>query len=423
MAYVSVSSVPARQPSSATTVFRRILYTSLVDLSLPYGPGVNERGFLRDMLARFGDELCAVVPRPARSMPNELEGLNTSFIPCWGSVRTVSGWSQANALGSSVLLRAAGLFQPDLVVMRAGTLAIPQFTLTRRLRVPYVLKTAGDVTFQRFYEGSVLRKALKSVNDAMFAHLLHGALCIDVVSSAQREVAVQVYPDLESRVHVVDNGVDLDHFVPARDDAERQRMGISETDCVIGYVGGIPMQRGGKEVVDVVAGLRSLRKVRGLIVGDGGEAEACRRYAQDRGVSDLIVVFGEADYGDVPELMACIDVGLSIRRPRERGQSEMKVRQYLATGLCVVGTAVSNDFLRDHDFARVVETDAPSEVLNAVASFVAMGREVVMSLGRSARAFAESTLSIEARNDQRIKLWSEMEQVQAMRSNGASSAS
>ena len=407
----SLSSALASNEHPEAISSGRILYASLVDLSLPYGPGVNERGFLRDMLARFGERLHVVVPRPSRTMPNELEGLNTTFIPCRRSVRTVTGWGQANVMGLFVLPRAVRLFQPDLVVMRAAGLPLPQFATSRMSSVPYVLKTAGDVTFEKFYEKGVVRRSLKRVNQAMSSQLFHGAVCIDVVSPAQRKAALRLYPDLAARVHVVDNGVDLDLFALAENDEARARMGFSVDDCVVGYVGGFPMQRGGREVIDIVAALGPSSAVKGLIVGDSGEAEACRRYAQDRRVGDAVEVFGEADYGDVPDLMGCIDIGLSIRRVSERGQSEMKVRQYLATGLCVIGTTISNDFLRGQDFARVVETDETSDVLQAAESFVDMGRTGVKELGMQARAFAEANLSIAAGNAQRLRLWSELARV------------
>jgi glycosyltransferase involved in cell wall biosynthesis len=184
-------------------------------------------------------------------------------------------------------------------------------------------------------------------------------------------------------------------------------LGFAADDFVVGYVGNVPMQRGGKEVIDVVACLGSNWNVKGLVVGDGGEAQACRQYAQQRGVSDAVVICGELDYGQLPDVVASMDVGLSILRPRERGASEQKVRQYLAAGLCVVGTAGSNNFLRGHEFARVVETAQPEEVVSAVASFLEAGREGISKLGLRARLFAEDALSIEARNDERLQLWRE----------------
>jgi hypothetical protein len=85
--------------------------------------------------------------------------------------------------------------------------------------------------------------------------------------------------------------------------------------------------------------------------------------------------------------------------------SEQKVRQYLATGLCVVGTTGSNDFLRGRDFARIVETEDPEETVGAVASFFDRGRKELAALSKKARNFADSELSYSQRNERRIELW------------------
>ena len=187
----------------------------------------------------------------------------------------------------------------------------------------------------------------------------------------------------------------------------RQSLGFEYDDIVIGYVGSAPMRRGGKEVIDVIAALASKLQVKGLIVGDSGEAEECREYAKNMGVADLVIVYGEADYSMVPSLMSVVDCGLSIRRAEERGASELKVRQYLASGVCVVGTVGGNDFLRGHEFARVVETEETDQVVAAVVSLIAVGSAAVSALGEKARSFALAELTISLRNDKRLQYWAE----------------
>lgn len=387
-------------------MFTRILYTSLEDVSVPYGPGVNERTFLKDTLRRFGNRLHAVIPRPVGGMPEELDALQATLIPSWRSVRNPMGWIQSRMVGGPILLRALKTFQPDLVVMRVGAFALPQFLAARRSPVPYVLKTGIGSSFSVFFERYPLARPFEWLNRYMAEGLLTGASSIDVVRSHQRDLVVARHPSLAPRIHVVDNGVDLDHFqLMTERQPVRRRLKLPLEGVVIGYVGAYPMQRGGKEVIDTVKILGATGNIAGLVVGDNGEAAACREYAQSLGVSDQVVVYGAADYGDVPDLMGAMDIALSIRRPDERGDSEMKVRQYLASGLCVVGTAGSNDFLVGKPFARVVRSVEPEQVASAVASLIDYGRERRSALAHEARAFAEASLSFEARNTERIQLW------------------
>lgn len=386
-------------------MFNRILYMSLVDLSLPNGPGVNERGFLKELLGRIGPNLHAVVPSPTREMPNELTGLDATFLPRGHSVRATSGWAQANLAGGVVGPRAVRRFRPDLIVMRAAGLPFPQWRIAREARVPFVLKTAGDLAFESFYAQGRLRRMAAPLNERMWSRLMNGALCVDVVSPTQASIAARLHPRARGRVHVVDNSVDIELFTHLNRAEARRRFGYRKGEFVVGYVGTRPMQRGGKEVVDVVAQVPGLR---GLVVGDSGQADDLRTYAASRGVSDSVTIFGEADFSQVPGLMAAIDIGFSIRRQAERGQSELKVRQYLATGLCVVGTAVSNDFLEDFDFARVIESVETSSVVAATVSLLNTGEDGLVALRAQAREYAEAKLSLRAQMDHRMELWNRM---------------
>ena len=386
-------------------MFKRILYTSFVDLSIPYGPGVNELVFIKDLLRRYRENLHVVVPLPTRGMPAELAALDATFLTVSGSSRTVLGWLQARSLGVLSLWRAMRRFEPDLVVMRSGAMAIPQLLVALQKKVPYVIKTAGDGSHSRFYARNPLSRSLKFVDRIMHKRILGNARCIDLVSEAQRQSMTNLFPALEDRVHVIDNGVDVSFFEVEDSAAGRKALGFGDHDIVIGYIGNFPFRRGGREVVDVVAALVPMHSVKGLIVGDSGEAVACRQYAETRGVADRVVVYGEADYADVPGLAAVIDCGLSILRPQERGASEQKVRQYLAAAACVVGTAGSNDFLREYDFARVVESDAADEVVAAVESLIADSRTGLVGLGSKAQEYARRELTISSRNDSRLQYW------------------
>ncbi len=397
-----------RAPGAAlgkSSVIERILYTSFVDISLPNGPGVNERGFLMDMLQRYGDRLFAVIPAPRRGVPGELASLRTELIPISSGVRDTLGWVQVRSLGLPRLARAIDRFDPDLVVYRTGALPIPHLYAARSRRVPYAIKTAGDISHRAFYAAGGVRRLVRSANEKMFGDLLRGAIAIDVVSEEQKATIARFDPTLEERVAVIDNGVDPTMFHVVDNSPVRERFGIGEEEVVIGFAGNLPMRRGGREVVEAVAALRARYPVRGIVVGDSGEADACRRLAKELGVDDRIAIVGEAAFEEMPSLIGAMDVGLSVLRVHERGASEQKVRQYLACGACVVGTAGSNDFLRGREFVKVVEEDATEVVVAAVEAFVRQGRQAIRGLGFAARDYAVSHLSIAARNENRLDLW------------------
>jgi glycosyltransferase involved in cell wall biosynthesis len=397
---MGITTVPHAEEAAS---LRRVLYASLVDISVPSGPGVNELVFLKDMLGRYGSGLCAVIPQPSRGMPEELRGLNVVTLPARRNVRNPLGWLQARTVGALLLRRAIARFAPELIVMRFSTFPLPQVVAGRLGNVPYVLKTLGEVSLEKHYRMYPHARVARGLNTRLIRDLLRGAACIDIVSDRMRADVLSFEPSVAPRLHVIDNGVDVEHFDARRSPVQRQRFGFAPEDVVVGFVGNFPLRRGALEVIDAVAALRGTLPVKGLVVGDSGDAEECRRHAASRGVQDAVTIYGEARYSEVPGLMGCMDIGLSILRAGERGESEQKVRQYLASGLCVVGTAGSNDFLRGRPFARVVETEDAAVVAAAVRELAAPGP--LPLLRQQARAFAEANLSVRARNDLRVQLW------------------
>lgn len=390
-------------------IIQRILYTSLVDVSVPYGPGVNERGFIKDMAKRFGGNFKAVIPRPSKGLPGELHKVNISYLNYLISGRNIFGWIETRLIGCLRLKSIISEYRPNLIVMRLGALPLPAFFCVLPNSVPYALKTAGVGSFERFYKTNPLRRITAGSNEYILNKMLTHCIAVDVVTDVQRKSLIESYPQVADRAFVIDNGVDLEMF-PANDGSiAREKFSIAADDIVFGYVGGFPMRRGGKATVDLVKYLHDhvSLPVKGIIVGDSGEAEQCRQYARQSGISELITVTGQVSYEEVPELMSAMDVGLSILRPQEQHASEQKVRQYLAAGLCVIGTRGSNDFLRDHDFARVISGDTVSEIADAALSLLDRGRAGLKERAKGSKRLANKELSIESRDNYRLKLWTE----------------
>ena len=386
---------------------KRLLYTSLVDVSVPYGHGINERGFIKDMANRFGDHFKAVIPQPSKGIPDDLRKANISYLNYSKSSRKPFGWLESRLTGCLRLQALIKEFQPDLIVIRPGALPLPQIFSMRRFNIPFVLKTAGTGSFEAFYRRNYLRRILSGISEYLLRNLLNQCVAVDVASLMQLQSLTDLYPQVSDKAFVIDNGVDVAMFSTADGQRIRHRLNISDTDIVIGYVGAFPMSRGGKEVVDLVHLLRRSMPVKGLIVGDSGEADQCRKYIDKSGLSDLITATGQVEFEQVADFMSAMDIGLSILRPEKQHASEQKVRQYLASGLCVVGTQGSNDFLKGYDFARVVSGINISEITEAVLSLLKEGRPGLQKRAGQAKIFAQEALSIESKNNHRLNVWSQ----------------
>lgn len=391
----------------------RIFYSSYVDLAEPYGPAVNETMFIKNMLQRADVDFHWCIPAPSGRAPITADGSSVEYFTRGGFGRSVLGWLSTRLLSGRRLSRGIRECRPELIVLRSGSVPLSQYIAVRSTGVPYVIKTAGDGSRWSGRGIPVIARVVGMIDRVVRGRLYSGAKFIDVVSEQHRRGLLERGLVTEERVAVLDNGVDLAMFEHADVQAARDRLGLREGQFCIGYVGNYPMTRGGRELIDAVAAADD-PNWRGVIVGDGGDAERCREYARERGVDRAIQILGALPYESIPAIMPGLDVGLSLKTGCEQGSSELKVRQYLACGVPVVGSPGSNDFLVGEEFARVVDPECTEEIVAAIRDLqnrsASGGSQSIQS---QAKSFARTQLSIESRNEARLRYWRN-----ALRHNG-----
>jgi glycosyltransferase involved in cell wall biosynthesis len=134
--------------------------------------------------------------------------------------------------------------------------------------------------------------------------------------------------------------------------------------------------------------IRALPRVRALVPaarllvvggGDPPYVEALRTLATALGVAEAVELRGPVPYAALPDILAECDVGLATFRPVPLGAFAfpLKVVEYMAAGLPVVGTAGSEtaEILRRHpggvavDFDERAFADAVVELLGEPAVY------------------------------------------------------
>jgi hypothetical protein len=134
-------------------------------------------------------------------------------------------------------------------------------------------------------------------------------------------------------------------------------LGLPEEKMVVGFCGGFPLERGALQVLDVV---KTRSDCFGVIIG------RVRPDEEHRLRHPRMLLIGEIPFVEVPKLLSCFDVGFAfddVARADSIGNSNQKVRQYLAAGAFVITRCSDIDFAA-HPFAGIDVPDMSSKSMS-----------------------------------------------------------
>lgn len=155
----------------------------------------------------------------------------------------------------------------------------------------------------------------------------------DVAACVSEPVAVWAREHGASRPLVAPNGVNTDRVRPPL-----VRRG-DDAPPTVGFVGTLKPWHGVDVLVDAMAELaRRGRRARLLVVGDGPQRADLEAQAQSLGVDAGFT--GAVAPEDVPAVLQRLDIGVAPYRAADDYFSPLKVSEYLAAGLPVVGSRV-----------------------------------------------------------------------------------
>lgn len=242
-----------------------------------------------------------------------------------------------SAVAYAKLMRAARRFRPDVIYERYNLFLLTGSLAARRLKLPLLLevnsplfeerlKHSGGLSLERlarWAEGFVWRSA-------------------DVVLPVTRVLAGHVVARgvPESRIVVVPNGINEDHFqaAPAQESA-KQALGL-QGRLVLGFTGFVRDWHGVDRVVEWMATADAPRNAQLLVVGDGPVRAELEARAQTLGLGDRVRFTGVVHRDQVPAHVAAFDVAL---QPAVTAYaSPLKLMEYLVMGKAVVAPDTPN---------------------------------------------------------------------------------
>jgi len=384
----------------------RVLYISPIDVSIGNGPGVNEREFILALYEVIGDRAHFLIPQPEEKIVDLPAGVCTFCEPhkrnplkFWGHV--TSQIKQANRLLSR------GDF--DLVIFRLSILPFSPLWITRKHRLPYVIKTLGVGPLNVLDEkGGWVGSVINKINRRMFSYLVKNALVADSDSILHVEALQRMLGSNSDSIVWIDNAVNIKRFSPASIVDSRKELGLTQFDPIIGYIGSRPWERGGMQLIEVAPRLLSKYPNLGMvIIGEGKELEDMKKRAYELQVADRVRLDGYVPFDRVPIYINSLDVGVSISlREDRRVNSELKVRQYLACGKPIVISPGSNEFVVEENLGSIVQPTDIEDLAVKLDYWLSLSSDDREEFSQRTVGYVRAYLSMQASIGKRIDLWS-----------------
>lgn len=383
---------------------KSILYMTSVDISKNNGPGVNEREFINYLAKIVNKNVHFIIPSPQFELPDEIP-LELCIFTYQHNTRNIVKWllHQISIIKCFHLIVAKQKF--DYIVIRKGIFPFGYCYIAKKTKIPYVMKHAGNGKFNIFKEKNFAIKSLYFLNKKLFYYLLKKSKVADVVSESEKKSLLNIYGK-NIKVEVVDNGVNINKFIPKSTQLAKHSLNLQKYFPIIGYAGNLPWERGAMQIIQALPELiESYPQIRSLILGDGDKMHILYDKAKELQVLEYCIFTGNVEYDKVVDYINCMDITVSIRYEDTQDASELKVRQYLACGRPVIVSPGSNDFVADEDVGFVVDPYSIDEFINASKKLLNLDKDTYSQLSERARLLAVNQLSYESKVIEKLKIW------------------
>ena len=194
-----------------------------------------------------------------------------------------------------------------------------------------------------------------------------------VTSDRERENLIRYYDAEAARIAVAPCGVNLDMFHPMGRDSARQRIGADPDQKLLLYVGRFAPEKGLDRLLQAVARLAHIQKLRLIVVGGDGEQDAAYRrmleLSRSCGIAHRVTFTGRIGQADLPPYYCAADL---LVLPSSYESFGMVALEALACGTPVVATRVGamEDLLREAGNGRLVPDLRPSSLTEAMESLL-----------------------------------------------------
>ena len=233
--------------------------------------------------------------------------------------------------GAELLLREA----PDFIYERYSLFGWAGVQLSRRFNIPLILEVNTPLCQEQDgYDLFTLTHTARRMEN----RVLREADVIITVCDWLKKWIVQEGAAPE-KIHVIPNGVSARKFSPAFSGEAIRRQYSLIDKRVIGIVSSFQPWQDTTGLLTAFYDLyRDDPDLRLLLVGEGEQTPAARKWVTSKGLTGAVIFTGEVRHDRVPEYIAAMDLTVAPYVPSRLYGSPMKVSEYMAAGKPTVVT-------------------------------------------------------------------------------------
>jgi len=387
-----------------------IYYISSIDISLPNGPGVNEREFVNTLqkeCRRRGDHLCCLIPKPTGSVDAPLT--NALFYKDETGGRRLTYYRLAiNYLKlTAALLGRLPFRKNSLFILRLSseTLLVP--FILQMLRKSYCIKTLEDIYGFASRNNSGLTRLNFWIKRFLLKVCLRKAIFIDACT--HQLVSMYKTRFRLKNITYIDNAVNIERFNIQSRLESRRLCGLHSFQNIVGYCGGFPSQRGAAQLINIAHRLiQAIPSCGILIIGEDAELETLKRQVRKNKLGKRVIFKGIVPYEKLADYINCLDVGVALdtmEKVENVGNSSQKIRQYLACGVPFICPENTNLSMVAKELSISVPVNDLNAIYHAILYFLKRPAADIQQYRMKARNYATEALSTELIYAKRYQLW------------------
>lgn len=391
---------------------KKLLYTSSVDVSINNGPGVNEREFIDALLKASDVESYVLIPKPSCSNV-DIPSKNIIYYRQWtGFMKYLIG----PIMQAVYVLFTANKYQIDGIVVRTNILPLFLAITLCNLKLPVFVKTAGNpdmawLSGNKSIKNYFITKCVGPFNIKLQRKIFFLAKVIDCCTP-QLVNSVQSYlpcSQMHKVIHI-ENGTNTERFYIMDKSFVREKLDLRKDAFYLGYVGGLPIERGGLHIMRVVKELENNNtELSGIIVGGNTkDVEYLNDLRLQLNLEDRIIIAGKRPYEEIVYWINSFNVGIAFDRSerlKNIGSSNQKIRQYLACGIPVITALNTSRFIAVNSLGKLVSESNITEIAQAVKDIIKLKECEFDAVRIKARQFALDNFSTNYLLNKRMVIW------------------